>query len=68
MEVEHVKGTPLQEGSAASVVLRKKFITEGHENADELAKEGAMLDWGVMAQERAFTIQQEREEVYAAWQ
>ena len=42
-----------------------KFITVGNEKADELAKEGAMLDEGVMAEARAETKQQEREDVYA---
>ena len=44
----------------------ENFITEGNEKADELAKEGAMLDEGFMAQARAKTMQQERKEVYAA--
>ena len=44
----------------------EKFVTEGNGKADELAKEGAMLDEGFMAEARAKTIQQEREEVYAA--
>ena len=36
--------------------------------ADELTKAGAMLDEGFMADARAVTMQQEREEVYAALQ
>ena len=36
--------------------------------AGELAKEGAMLDGGGMAEFRASTVQQRREEVYAALQ
>ena len=36
--------------------------------ADELAKEGATLDEGFMVEARAKTMQQEREEVYAALQ
>ena len=44
----------------------EKFVTDGNEKADELAKKGAMLDEGFMAQTRATTVQQEREEVYAA--
>ena len=49
--------------------LFDKFITEGNEKkADELAKEGAILDGGDMAQVRAVRIQQERGEVYAAVQ
>ena len=46
----------------------EKFVTEGNEKADALAKEGAMLDEGFMAEARAKTVQQEREEVYAALQ
>ena len=45
--------------------LFERFITEGNEKAHELAKAGAMLDGGVMAQVRVSTVQQEREEVYA---
>ena len=46
----------------------ERFVTEGNEKADELAKAGAMLDEGFMAEARAETMQQEREEVYAALQ
>ena len=46
----------------------KKFVADGNEKADELAKTGAMLDEGFMAEVRAETMQQEREEVYAAFQ
>ena len=48
--------------------LFEKFITEGNEKADELAKEGAMLDGGAMTQVRAITVQQETEEVHATLQ
>ena len=41
----------------------ERFVTEGNENADELAKAGAIMDVGFMADVRAETIQQEREEV-----
>ena len=44
------------------------FITEGNEKADELAKAGAMMDECFMAEVRAETIKQEREEVYVALQ
>ena len=47
--------------------LFEKFITEGNEKAEELAKEGAMMDEGFMTEARASTTQQERE-VYAALQ
>ena len=43
----------------------EKFVTEGNEKADELAKE---LDGGFMAEARPETMQQEREEVHAALQ
>ena len=46
----------------------EKLVTDGNEKADELAKVGAMLDEGYMAEARAPTMQQEREEVYAALQ
>ena len=46
----------------------EKFVTEGNEKADELAKDGALLDEGFMDDARAGTMQQEREEVYAALQ
>ena len=45
-----------------------KFVTDGNEKVDELAKAGAMLDEGFMAQTWAKTVQREREEVYAALQ
>ena len=37
------------------------FVTEGNEEADELAKAGAMLDEGLMAEVRAVAVKQERE-------
>ena len=46
----------------------RRSVTEGNEKADYLAKAGAMLDEGFMAEARAETTQQEREEVYAALQ
>ena len=47
----------------------QKFVTDGNEKADELAKEGALLDEGFfLAEARAKTMQQEREDVYAALQ
>ena len=45
-----------------------KFVTEGNEKADDLAKAKATLDEGFLAEARAETLQQEREEVYAALQ
>ena len=46
----------------------EKFVTEGAEKADGLAKAGAMLDEGFATEARAETMQQEREEVSAALQ
>ena len=66
MEVEHVKAHRSKEMLRMS--LFEKFITEGNYKADELAKEGAMLDGGGMAHVRAITVQQERGEVSAALQ
>ena len=52
--------------------LFEHFITEGNATADELAKDAAMMDGGVTAQIGAqigtSTVQQDREEVYAALQ
>ena len=39
----------------------EKYVTDGNEKADELAKEGATRDEGFMARTRAKTVQQERE-------
>ena len=46
----------------------RSLSTEGNEKADELTKAGAMLDEEFMAEVRAKTVQQVREEVYAALQ
>ena len=46
----------------------ERFVTEGSEKADDLAKAGAMLDEGFMAEVRAVTMKQERGEVYVALQ
>ena len=46
----------------------ENIVTDGNERADELARSGAMLDEGFMAEARAKTMQQERKEVYAALQ
>ena len=37
----------------------EKFVAEGNEKADELAKAGAMLNKGFMAEAKAETLQQE---------
>ena len=45
------------------MTLFEKCVTGGDEKADELAKDGTILDGGVMAQIRASTVQQRRKEV-----
>ena len=68
VKVEHVKAHRTNNDKKEMSHFEKTFVTEGNEKADELAKEGAMLDEGFMAETRAETVQQEREEVYAALQ
>ena len=65
VEVEHVETHRTKKVKKEMSDL-EKFITEGNEKADELAKAGARLDEGFKAEARAETIQQEREEVCAA--
>ena len=65
--MEHVEAHR-NEKKKQQMSLFEKLITEGNEKADELEKVGTMLDGGFVAQARASTVQQEREEVYAALQ
>ena len=51
VEVEHVKAH-CTEKEKKDMSHFEKFVTEGNEKADELAKEGAMLDEGFMAEAR----------------
>ena len=67
MEVEHVKAHSTKK-EKKEMALSEKFVTEGNEKADHLAKAGAILGEGFMAEARAETMQQEEEEVYAALQ
>ena len=46
----------------------ERFVTEGNEKANELAKPGAMLDEGLMAEARAEAMKQESTEFYVALQ
>ena len=62
VEVEHVKAHRTEQ-EKKNMSHFEKFVTEGHEKADKLAKAGAMLDEGYMAEAKAETMQQEREEV-----
>ena len=57
VEVEHVKAHRTKK-EKKDMSHFEKFVTEGQ-------REGAMLDEGFMAEARAKTMQQEREEVYA---
>ena len=67
LEVEHVKAHR-KEKDNKEMTHSEKLVIDGNERADELAKAGAMLDEGFMAQTRAKTVQEEREEVCAALQ
>ena len=60
VEVEHVKAHRTKKDKKDMSDF-EKFVPEGNEKADELAKEGAMLDEAFMAEARAKTVQQERE-------
>ena len=61
VELEHVKTHRTKKDKRCRTL--RGFVTEGNEKADELAKAGAMLDEGFMAEARAKTMQQEREGV-----
>ena len=65
-EVEHVMHRTKKDKKETS--HPNKFVTEGNEEADDLAKAGAMLDEGIIAEARAKPVQQEREDMYAAFQ
>ena len=67
VEVEHVKAHRTKKDKKEMSQF-EKFVTKGHEKADEMAKAGAMLDKGFLAEARAKTMQQEREEMYTALQ
>ena len=59
VEVEHVKAHRTKKEKEKMTKI-ERFVTEGNEKADELAKAGAMLDEGLMAEVRAVTMKQER--------
>ena len=61
LEVEHVKAHRSKK-EVQEMKLFERFASQGR-RADELAKDGAMLDGGEMIQKRASTVQQRREEV-----
>ena len=67
VEVEHVKAHRTKK-EKEKLTQFERFVPGGNEKADELAKAGAMLDEGFMAEARAETMKLEREEVYVALQ
>ena len=67
VDVEHVKEHRTKKDKIEMSHF-ERFVTEGNEKADELAKAGAMMDEGFMAEARRETVQQEREDVFAALQ
>ena len=67
VEVEHVKVHRTKKDKKEMSHF-ENFVIEGNEKADELARKGAMLDEGFVAEARAKTMEQEREEVCAALQ
>ena len=61
------EGASHQKGKETYVAVGEVFHG-GNEKADDLAKAVAKLDEGYMAEAKAETMQQEREEVYEALQ
>ena len=61
VEVEHVKAHRTKKDKK-DMSHFEKFVTDGTEQADELAQAGAMLDEGFVAEARANTVQQEERE------
>ena len=55
VEVEHVKARRTKK-EKKEMSHFEKFVTDGNEKADELAKAGAILDQGFMAEMRAKTV------------
>ena len=60
VEVAHVKAH-LTKKEKEKMTQVERFVTEGNEKADELAKAGAMMDEGFMAEARADSMKQDRE-------
>ena len=65
LEVEHVKAHRSKK-DVQEIKLFEQFATEGHDRAEELTKDGAMLDEAKWLRKMASTLQQRREEVLAA--
>ena len=60
-EVEHDKAHRAKK-ERQEMTCSERFVAEGNERADQLARDGAMLDGGEMAQIRASTFQQHTEQ------
>ena len=60
VEVEHVKAHRTKKDKNEMSHF-EKFVTDGNEKVDELAKAGAMLEEGFVAGSGQKTVQQERE-------
>ena len=61
MKVEHVKAHRTKKEKKEMSPL-EKFVTEGNEKVEEFVQAGTILDDFFMAETRAKTVQQEREE------
>ena len=59
VEVAHVNAHRTKKEKEKMTKI-ERFVTEGNEKADELAKAGAMLDEGFVAEARAETMRKER--------
>ena len=62
VEVAHVKAHRTKKETEKMTNIGR-FVTEGNEKADELAKAGAMVDEGFSAEASAETTKKEREQV-----
>ena len=68
VEVAHVTAHRSKKAKETKMTNIESTVTQEHGKADALAKAGAMLDEGYMAEVRAVTMKQESEEVYVALQ
>ena len=59
LDVEHARAHHTEK-EKQDMTLFKKLVTEENESADELVKDGAMLDGCEMSQIRANTVQQKK--------
>ena len=60
LEVDTREGASLKE-RLQEMTLFKRYVAQGNDRADGLAKDGALLDGGEMAQIRDNTVQRRRE-------